>query len=940
MFRVISYLLAVAVFTTPWFIGGNWPFTRSILVGVGAAGLFAIFVTLLRQFLNKNSDSIVFPAIWLFFFAGWLMTAFQASSASNWLQAKVGAANPAVSVHQMADDTSKQPVETTITSAKRPISVYPAATREKLVDLILAVGMFLIATVVLNRPERLIPVIVALAASGVAVSFVGILQRLSYNRKVLWQYELLSGGDPFGPFVNANNAAGFLLIGFSAAMFFVAQRLNLWKSEDDPENLSLGGTGWEASDRRGIFSGAIEAVARIESRHLYFLAALTIIVAGVCSSLSRGGMVALACSGMLGCFLVTKTNRLVGVLLTLAILAGGIGLISYTEQSGGIVKELDSLNDLSTAAGPRVQHWIDAIPFAENNWILGSGNGTYRVVSPSFDSFFSTKTFAHAESVYIETLIEMGIGGLLLLIAVLGYCFLASIKLMRRKDSFDRALGVTGVICLVGQTLAAALDFGIYQPANAIAMAALMGGVVGRAATPSSKSSAFKQVAGDQQDLPESKSAFQRFALLGLILFAALASGWATYESYGVESRRAGTRAVRLFSEMQTRGRRPPSQNSLKLAETQLKIALRIRPDDYNANYYLGELSLMRYRHLQAEQLTSDIEAQIEELETLKDFNEDESTAEVLARREQIKEQQEALRNIDNSQIWNSTAPLILHQAFRRAERIDRNYPSEIRANADVQALLQPAWEYYKLAEDSCPRLPKTQLRLAELDVFMPKPTQNETNSTKLSEDERINMALSRATANTQLLFDCGFLALNSGNQPEAVRLWARCLAFPHRRATERAIIELCQVELPMRLFFEKVLPQDPTNLTYYMRNYFDPAERSIPMQLLANHTTTVIKQETKPNTLEQYWLLAEVALLNQDYETAVKNYAEVEKIDTNDIPESFRFNYALSLFHAKQYDEAMRNVKICELEHYEPRKVKTLNKQIQRERASKLRAG
>ena len=66
---------------------------------------------------------------------------------------------------------------------------------------------------------------------------------------------------------------------------------------------------------------------------------------------------------------------------------------------------------------------------------------------------------------------------------------MASIKLMGQRDSFDQALGVSGIICLVGQALAAALDFGIYQPANAIAMAALMGGVVGRAASLPAKTS-------------------------------------------------------------------------------------------------------------------------------------------------------------------------------------------------------------------------------------------------------------------------------------------------------------------------------------------------------------------------------------------------------------------------------------------------------------------
>ena len=963
MLRAISYILATAVFTTPWFIGGNWPFTRFVLLGLGAAGLFVTFATLLASKSSKSGGKdakISLPLIWLVLTVGCLFTAFQASDASSWLQQQFGAANPAISLHQTinqspnptaktdnddqaaqpeAPDSESPPSDTLTTSVvekstKRPVSVYPAATREKLVDLILAVGVFFLATVVLDRPNRLTPVLVALAVSGVAVSFVGILQRLSYNGKVLWQYELVGGGAPFGPFVNGNNAAGFLLIGFSAAMFFIAYKLHVWNSDQAPTDLSLDGSGWASDARQGILSRIVEAVARMESRHLYFLAALTTIVAGICTSFSRGGMLSLACSGMLGCFLITRTNRLVGITLTLAILVGGLSLVNYTDQSDSIVKELDSLGDLSTAAGPRIQHWIDAIPFAKNNWLLGCGNGTYRLVSPSFDSFFSTKTFAHAESVYIETLIEMGVGGLLLLLASLFLCIVASVRLIYRKDAYHRALGIAGIICLVGQVLAAALDFGIYQPANAIALAALMGGIVGHAASPAKKSNS-RKAESDQQDIANNPSSMQKHAVLGLLLFAAIATGWASYESFAIESRRAGTRTVRLFDELQIRGHKAPLLSTLELAEQQLKTAIKIRPDDANANFYLGELSVMRYRHLQTEELRAELEARIAELEQLKAFDDEESTTEIVARREQIKAQQELLANIESFQIWNSTALPALHQTFRRSERINPKHAEESQADADVQALLQPAWEYYKLSEDLCPRLPKTQIRLAELDIFVPEVP----NSTRLSENDRIKLALTRANANTQLLFDCGFLALNSADQPEAVRLWSKCLAFPHRQSTERAIIELCQAELPMRLFFEEVLPQDPHILTYYMRKYFEPSQRSVPMQLLANHTTAVINQQTKPDSLERFWLLAEVALLNQDYETAAKNYAEVEKIDSDEVSETFRYHFSLSLFHSKQYDEAMRNVKICQLEHYDPRKVKKLLKQIQRERSNQLRS-
>ena len=109
-------------------------------------------------------------------------------------------------------------------------------------------------------------------------------------------------------------------------------------------------------------------------------------------------------------------------------------------------------------------------------------------------------------------------------------------------------------------------------------------------------------------------------------------------------------------------------------------------------------------------------------------------------------------------------------------------------------------------------------------------------------------------------------------------------------------------------------------------------------MQLLANHTTTVVMQQTEPKSLEQFWLLAEVSLLNQEYQTAAKHYAEVDKLGPDKVADTFRYHFSLSLFHSQQYDEAMRNVKICELDHYEPRKTKKLIKQIQQARRNQLR--
>ena len=159
MFRVISYILAVAIFTTPWFIGGNWPFCRFWLLLLGAAGLSVIFINQLLAKSGKpalDDPKIALHNVWLLLAAGCIFTAFQASGASGWLQARLGAENPAISIHQTIFESSanhlgKHPQRIDTENAlgnetgdrlknhlpqKRPISVYPAATREKLVDLI------------------------------------------------------------------------------------------------------------------------------------------------------------------------------------------------------------------------------------------------------------------------------------------------------------------------------------------------------------------------------------------------------------------------------------------------------------------------------------------------------------------------------------------------------------------------------------------------------------------------------------------------------------------------------------------------------------------------------------------------------------------------------------------------------------------------------------
>ena len=115
-------------------------------------------------------------------------------------------------------------------------------------------------------------------------------------------------------------------------------------------------------------------------------------------------------------------------------------------------------------------------------YLFGTGSGTYRYVSPSFQTFYFRIIFAHAESVYVETLVELG-HPLDLHCYWPSYlsCSITRLFWSGVLTDLDRALGIAAISALVGQVMIAFFDFGIYQPANGIAMAILMGTAVARA---------------------------------------------------------------------------------------------------------------------------------------------------------------------------------------------------------------------------------------------------------------------------------------------------------------------------------------------------------------------------------------------------------------------------------------------------------------------------
>ena len=420
-------------------------------------------------------------------------------------------------------------------------------------------------------------------------------------------------------------------------------------------------------------------------------------------------------------------------------------------------------------------------------------------------------------------------------------------------------------------------------------MAILMGCVVGRASTEISRAS-----------LNQNKSTFLPL-LVKVVMVGMIASClWATYESCGVESRKRATRNLSLLNEFKTPLGRLASDSSFHKTKTLLERAIKIRPDDSAAHFQMGEYHLARYR---VEAATNLNERMLAELEA--------NTSST------------APEKIPIDEIWATTAPATVHREYRLALRGNRQLATRIQQDELIGKHWPSAWEEFKLAEQLCPYQSGAQYRLAELSAFFGS-----------DEAAHINKSLERTLLNTRLMFSCGLLSMNSGDQKKAVELWAKCLKNPNSKPYERTIIEICQVELPMKSFYEEVLPQTPKELINIASKYFEHPDMILPKRLLLDHTMRVI-DKAELSELERNFFSAEASRMSDDFKPAAEFYRKALELDSTQV--GWRFNYAKCLHETKQYDEAIRQLKKCELESLSANpNINRLLKRIRSDRATR----
>lgn len=384
----------------------------------------------------------------------------------------------------------------------KTISVYPLASREKLIKLWAAALLFISTTVLFNTNSARRLFWNCVVVNGVAFALFCVATRANssmfYTEKICRLLDIGDATRAYGSYAGKNSAGGYLVLVLSAAVSLFTleflktvdalkegkvdrRALELEKLEDsiyqhinEPLWLRIAGNLIDLFNRRLTCAFCV----------------LAFLITAIFASLSRGASLA-ACVATAAAFLALGARRsarrywpvLVGVLLIAAV---GLTTTRLKEQVDDRMTTLveEEIGGEGTALenDVRWENWRAALKTAEDYRWFGGGLGTYALTTRGGDvAMKKGKLFHHAENIFVETYLETGLVGLTILLAFLIGAFVVVFSMLGGRRGFETtAIATGGLALLLGAIVSSSGDFGIYFPANAFLFVALLGVAFGR----------------------------------------------------------------------------------------------------------------------------------------------------------------------------------------------------------------------------------------------------------------------------------------------------------------------------------------------------------------------------------------------------------------------------------------------------------------------------
>jgi hypothetical protein len=346
-----------------------------------------------------------------------------------------------------------------------PISIDPAGTLVSLA-LFVALAIMLIGLARMFSVTGVSTVADGIIVIGVTLALVGIIQHPIYNGKIYGLWTPTSAEvSPFGPFINRNHFAGWMLMALPICLG------SLFAALADPAHRH-GKTLREWIVWLGSESGNRVFVTGVAAATMGLSLVMTMSRSGITAFVLSVGLSGwIFARGVVGP--IRKSLVVVGPAVLIAIAVGWTGTDVVTARFAKLDAGEFAL---------RQRAWVDATHIARAFPLTGTGLNTYGTATLLYQTADPTHHYAEAHNDYLQLAAE---GGILLIVPIL-FATVAFIReaARRARDTSDlagwwiRRGALTGLLAIAAQEM---VDFSLQMPANAALFAVLCAMAIHRA---------------------------------------------------------------------------------------------------------------------------------------------------------------------------------------------------------------------------------------------------------------------------------------------------------------------------------------------------------------------------------------------------------------------------------------------------------------------------
>lgn len=300
----------------------------------------------------------------------------------------------------------------------------------------------------------------AIAWTGLVLAFVAIVQRAAGPDVIYWLWESsVEGAETFGPFVNRNHFATWVIMAVPLCWGYVMARMETRVRDDRPR------------------ARVVRLLEFFDARTTWLVTAGSLMTLALVTSLSRSGLLGLG-AAFLFTLVLTRggdaVDRRRRAWLITFFLLSAVAIIAWANL-GAVVERLEET--LSGGLTERLAIWRETGPIVRDFWLAGTGVGTYETAMLVYQQSARAFYFNQAHNHYLQLAAE---GGLLLAVPTI-VALVSLARLARRRLSRDRAGlywiqagAAAGLVAVAVQSL---WETGLRMPANA-ALAAVLAAIV------------------------------------------------------------------------------------------------------------------------------------------------------------------------------------------------------------------------------------------------------------------------------------------------------------------------------------------------------------------------------------------------------------------------------------------------------------------------------